>query len=309
MVFCSMVNNILSGIIVPLVTPVTGNLEFDRGAFLKLVEHVIGGGVNGIFIMGTTGEGASLTDRMRNEIIETAVSSVAGRVPVLVNITSPSYLESLDYARWSAETGADFVVLAPPFYFVMNQQELLRYYKSIAESSSLPLFIYNAPQYTGNILETRTVRELATHPNIAGIKDSSGDMNYIKQLLGEREEENFSILIGPEKWLADCILMGGDGGVNGGANLFPGLYVRMFRAAKEVDREKMRYYQEFVNRMYEDVYEVPGSPMGIIIALKYALSVKGICLENMAVPVYDRMTDLQKKKIDEFLKEMENYDF
>jgi len=299
----------ITGIIPPLVTPLTSDLELDRVAFIRLINHVIGGGVRGIFILGTTGEGASLTDKMRVDIIETAVRSAAGRVPVFVNISSSSYMQSTEYAFRAEGAGADFVVLSPPCYYPLNQEELKRYFLGVADRCGIPLFVYNAPQYTGKDLEAATVRALALHSQIAGVKDSSGNVTYIKQLLRDRVDEKFSILIGPEKMLGECILMGCDGGINGGGNLFPGLYVRMLGVAQQKNTEKMKVYQALIDMVYERIYGVPVSPMGIIIALKYALSVRGLCGDPMAVPVYDQMTDRQKQTVDEFIYEMEGHGF
>ena len=299
----------LTGIIPPLVTPLTTSLEFDRDAFIRLIDHVIEGSVHGVFILGTTGEGASVTDKIREHTIETAVRSVAGRVPVLVNISSSSYLQSLEYARRAEEAGADYAVLSPPCYYSYTQNELERYFLGVANRCGIPLFLYNAPQYTGNELEAGTVRALSLHAKIAGIKDSSGNIAYIRQLPQDRVNEKFSILIGPEKILGECVLMGCDGGVNGGGNLFPGLYVQMFRMAQQKNTEKMKVYQALIDMVYECIYEVPSSPMGIIIALKYALSRRGICGDTMAVPVYDALKETQKQTIDDFIDEMETHGF
>ncbi len=299
----------ISGIIPPLVTPLTPDLAFDRSAFRKLVDHVIDGGVHGIFIQGTTGEFAGLTEKIRTEMTEWACRSVAGRVPLFVNITSTSYLQTLDLARSAESAGADYLVLAPPFYYSMKQEEIRKFFEKVADRCSMPLILYNAPQYTRNELELSTVTELAQHSGICGIKDSSGNSDYLMQLLRERQKPGFSILVGPEKSLGDWLLKGCDGGVNGGGNLFPGLYVEIFRAARAGETERVKFCQELVDRVRSRLYEIPGSPLGIVIALKYALSVKGIGSGTLALPVYDQLTKLQKKTIDVFLKKMEEKGF
>lgn len=298
----------ISGVIPPLVTPLTDGLVFDKEAFGRLIEHVIEGNVHGIFIMGTNGEGASLNLNTRKNIIESSVPLISGRVPLFVNISSTSYLDTIDLAEYASGAGADYVVLTPPYYFGMNQCELRRYFETVADWSNLPLFMYNAPQYTGNELAPETVSILASHDNIIGIKDSSGNTDYINGLLDDRKDNDFSILIGTEKILGECVLNGCDGGVSGGGNLFPKLYVKMYQAASNKDLDQMKHYQTIINNVYKYIYEVSDSPMAILIGLKYALSVKGIISESLAIPVYDVLTDSQKRTIEKFLKETDQYD-
>ncbi|MBN1132180.1 MAG: dihydrodipicolinate synthase family protein [Bacteroidales bacterium] len=287
----------------------TEDLAFDIKAFEKLVEHVISGGIHGIFILGTNGEGASLTFSTRKNILQESAALVSGRVPLFVNISSVSYLETLELAEYAAGSGANYVVLTPPFYFPMDQRELRRYFEMVADRSRLPLFIYNAPQYTKNSLNADTVKDLASHNNIIGIKDSSGNMDYIRQLLEDRRDESFSILVGPENMLGPCVLLGCNGGVNGGGNIFPGLYVKMYEAALARDSDAMKYYQEIIERVYKSLYEVPDTPMGTVVALKYVLSAKAICKGKMVLPVYEELSNNQKKIIDNFIDEMDQNGF
>ena len=297
----------IKGIIPPLITPLKDDLSLDTDAFSRLIEHVIKGGVNGIFILGTNGECASLTDEIRYHAIQSAVKFISNRVPLFVNISSCSYKESLQLADYAAKEGADFVVLTPPYYFYMDQPELARYYEAIATYSPIPLFMYNAPQYTKNLLEPENVCRLAQHDNILGIKDSSGNVTYLNQLLENREDPKFRVFVGPELLLGEFINNGGDGGVNGGANLFPELYVKMYQVSQNGDGKEQARLQEIMKLVDKYIYQVAESPMGIVIGLKYALSLTGICSETMAMPVYNQLKDHQKEIINEFLKETAKY--
>jgi 4-hydroxy-tetrahydrodipicolinate synthase len=297
----------ISGIIPPLVTPLTPDLKFDADAYLRLIEHVINGGVNGLFIIGTNGESTSLTNVIRKKVINTAIDGNSNRLPLFVNISTSSYIETLQLAEYAAGSGADFLVLSPPFYYLMNQRELVRYYEKIANQVALPLFMYNAPQYTKTEITPESVKELPHHANILGIKDSSGKIEYIHRLLDQREDKAFKIFVGLEMILGECILLGCDGGVNGGGNLFPRLYVRMYQSAMNSDLDEMKKLQSAINKVYKNIYEVSDSPMGITIGLKYALFRMGIGSGNLAMPVYDDLTDRQKGVIDRFLKIMEQY--
>ncbi len=297
----------VKGVVPPLITPMTSDLDLDADALIKLIDHVIEGGVSGLFLLGTTGENTSLTDTLRQEVIKKAVRAVDGRIPVYVNITTSSYMESTHMAEMAASMGAHFVVLAPPFYFDMSQAELLKYVEKINGNASLPLFLYNAPQYTKTAFTPETVEKLAEYQNIVGIKDSSGDIKYVKELLKRRSRKDFSIMVGPELLLGECIILGCDGGVNGGSNMFPELYVSMFNAAVHNNRQEMNKLQRLMRIVNNRVYEAVDSPMSIVIGIKYVLSVMGICSPQMAMPVYTEIGNSQKQRMEELVKEFESY--
>src|SRR5262245_8814019 len=136
------------GIIPPLVTPLCDRDRLDHAGVERLVEYVLGGGVNGLFILGTTGEAPSLGYRMRREMIERVCRLTAGRVPILVGITDTAFVESVDLARSAADAGADAVVLSTPYYFPAGQTELTRYVCNLATQLPLPLVLYNMPSLT-----------------------------------------------------------------------------------------------------------------------------------------------------------------
>ena len=217
----------MKGLIPPMVTPLIDNNTLDRDGTVRLVEHMIAGGVHGIFILGTTGEAQSLAYHLRYELTELVCSAVAGRVPVLVGVTDTSLEESLRLAHKAAECGAAAVVAAPPYYFAPSQPELTMYYKALAD---------NMPVHVKVSLEPATVKELAGHPNIIGLKDSSSNMVYFQTLLYELSDRpDFALFMGPEQLTAESVMLGAAGGVNGGANVFPELYVALYEAAAAND--------------------------------------------------------------------------
>lgn len=279
-------------------------MDLDREGLSKLIEHVIAGGVSGIFLLGSTGEGPSLDRLTRHQLIDSALDAVAGRVPVLLNISTSSYLETLHLAEYAAKSGADFVVLAAPSYFPMNQDELIRYMLKVADHVELPLLLYNAPQYTGKVLEPGTVKILCEHDKIIGIKDSSGHMGYVHHLLDLKAQMDLKIYIGPEQIFASSLQLGCSGGVNGGANVFPLLYVNLYHAVIREDQKEMQHMQALVKKVHEYIFHLPDSPMGIVIGLKYALSIRGICTPTMAMPIYVELSRQQIRSLEEFTWEM-----
>src|SRR6266700_4525518 len=135
----------LTGIIPPMITPLRGRDELDVPGLEKLIENILAGGVNGLFILGTTGEGPSLSYRLRRELVERVCRQVKQRVPVLVGITDTAFVESINVARASADAGADAVVVAPPYYLPEAQPELREYLEHLVAELPLPLFLYNMP--------------------------------------------------------------------------------------------------------------------------------------------------------------------
>ena len=167
-----------------MVTPLRGRDELDIEGLERLIERILGGGVDGLFILGTTGEGPSLSYRLRRDLIERTCRQVRGRVPVLVGITDSAFVESVDLARHAAATGADALVLAPPFYFSEGQPELQEYLDHLVVELPLPLVLYNTPANTKVQYGLDAVRRAMDQPRIIGLKDSSKDMNYFQQVVG-----------------------------------------------------------------------------------------------------------------------------
>lgn len=294
----------LKGIIPPLLTPLTRQLNLDNQALGRIIEHVIAGGVKGIFLLGSTGEGPALSNEIRKQVLKEGVKSVSGRVPLFINISAASYLEAKEMAELAAREGADYVVLSPPFYFDMNRNELLHFYKSLAEHSPLPLLVYNAPLYTKTVVDPEFIGEFVRHPNIVGIKDSSESISYINKLLHARGEEHFPILIGPEMLLGESLLLGCEGGVCGGANLYPSIYVEYYQAAMERNMDAMERYQEVIRLIQTKLYDVSQSPMGIVIGLKYLMAKRGLCSDQMAMPVCESLSREQKNTMESLDKEI-----
>lgn len=275
----------LAGIIPPMITPLSGPDCLDRAGVDRLTEHLINGGVHGLFILGTTGEGPSLSYRLRRELITAVCRRVENRVPILVGVTDTAFAESLAVAAVAATAGASAVVLALPPYFRASSGELLDYLRRFATASPLPVVLYNMPALTKTVIEAETVRDAADHPNIVGLKDSSGDLVYfhrVQHFLKDRPD--FTLLVGPEELLAESVLVGGHGGVNGGANLLPELYVSLHLAAREGRLADVRRLHAQVIAFANALYGIAGGGASMIRSLKAALSLRGLCDDAMAEP-------------------------
>jgi len=279
-----MTNSPLRGIVPPLVTPLLDRDTIDVDGTRRLIDHVIQGGVSGIFILGTTGEAPSLSYRLRREFIELACESAAGRVPVLAGVTDTSFVETVALAGFAKDAGVSTVVLSTPYYFPAGQTELARYIGQLIPELSLPLMLYNMPSLTKVWFEIDTLKDLAEHPQIAGVKDSSGDIKYFEQLVSlKKQRPDWSILIGPEHLTAEAVRLGGDGGVNGGANIYPKLFVEMFRAADAGDQQQVEVLQQRIDKL-QAIYDVGKYASRHIKATKCALSLADICSDQLAEP-------------------------
>ncbi len=295
----------MGGIIPPMVTPLKSQDELDIAGLERLIEHILAGGVHGLFILGTTGEAPSLSYQLRREVITRTCQQVNGRVPVLVGITDAAFAESIAMAQYAADAGAQAVVLAPPYYFTAGQPELLEYLQHLVVQLPLPLFLYNMPSTTKLIFEPATVVKAADIEGVVGLKDSSGNMTYFHQLQQVlQDKSDFTLLVGPEELLAETILLGGHGGVNGGANLFPHLYVQLYNAALQGDLEKVKTLHQQVMRISTGLYGVGHFSSSYLKGLKCALSIKGICNDFMAEP-FHRFREPERQRIEAILGELD----
>ena len=294
----------LKGIIPPMVTPLLDRDNIDIKGLEKLVEHILAGGVHGLFILGTTGEAPSLSYKLRYELIERTCKLVNNRVPVLVGITDTSHIESIKIAEYSQKQGVSAVVLAPPYYFQAGQPELLEYIEHLAPKIPLPLYLYNMPSCTKVFFEPDTVIKASQIPNIQGIKDSSANMIYFhKLLLLLNERKDFSFLVGPEELLAETVLLGGHGGVCGGANIFPKLYVDLYDAAVAGDITKVRQLHNKVMWISTTIYSTGKHSSSFLKGVKCSLNLMNICSDFIEEP-FHCFREPEKQKIKKYLEKL-----
>lgn len=275
----------IRGVVPPLVTPLRDAESLDDTGLERLIEHVIRGGVQGIFILGTTGEGPALSYRLRREMIDKTCAQVGGRVPVLVCITDTCYEESAALAAHAKRAGADAVVTAPPFYFALSQNDLFRLVERLSSEVELPLYLYNMPSLTKTCFAPETVARAAELPNVWGIKDSSGEAGYLRSIVSVlRNRPEFTILVGPEEMLQESLDLGAHGGVCGGANLFPRLFVSLYEAALDGNLAQATNLQQKVREVGELLYGIGEEESSYIRGLKLGLDLMGICSSKLAMP-------------------------
>ena len=293
----------LSGIIPPLVTPLLDNNTLDVAGLEKLIDHLLSGGVHGLFILGTTGEATSLNYKLRKELIKRTSELVNNRVPVVVGITDTALHGSLEIAEYAKSVGLDGVVIAPPYYVPIAQEEMREYLENIAPKLPLPFIMYDMPSCTKMHMSVETIKK-AKELGAIGIKDSSGDMAYLLSLIQEfKGSPEFSIIAGTELFLPDTILQGGHGAVAGGANLYPRLFVDLYNASVEKDLDKIALLREKVMMIDTTIFSVGKHKSRIIKGIKCALSVMGICSDYVAFPLRKFRSE-EKMKIEQHVREL-----
>lgn len=288
----------LRGIVVPIITPLTENEKVDEPALRKIVRHLLQGGVHGIFVNSTTGEGVCLVDGEKIKSLEIVVDEVKGAIPVYAGISDTGTIRALDNLYQAQEAGADFVVAHPPFYYPPNSQdELIHYYTTLARESTLPLLLYNIPFTTQAPLSLDTVKTLMQIENIVGIKDSSVDWVFLMNLveLKRNHRPDFRVFIGKSHMWTAGILSGADGGLDGISNIIPDKCVKLYNGICDGDSGVYELQRE-INEIWR-VYECRSFLGGI----KTAMNLMGLCEPFTTNPVLSASDD-EKKKIAAILK-------
>lgn len=289
----------IRGIIPPLVTPLTEEGEIDVPAVHRLTEHCIQGGVDGIFVLGSCGEGTVLNRKDRKTVVKASLEAVNGRVALLVGVLETSADRVVEEIKEYEKYGAEYFVVAAPYYLqVTGQEELLAHYGFIAENIQGKVIVYNIPPYTHSDILPETMKKLLEIPGVAGVKDSTGDWALFQKALFSGIKG--SLLSGNEDLCGPAMLFGADGCVPCLANIYPAFYRDMFRYAQEKNVEKVQQYQKQILEVKE-VFRFGKSWIGVV---KYLCSRKGLILPRTA-GVISELTEEEKGKIDTYLRNRE----
>ncbi len=236
----------LRGVVPPVITPLTPTGEVDTASLRRLVAHLIGAGVHGLFLLGSSGEAAYLTDAQRRTALETAVDATAGRMPVLAGVIETTTARVLERAADAVSAGADALVATTPFYARTHPVEIADHFRRVRDGAGLPLFAYDIPVAVHTRLPRDTVLDLAADGTLTGLKDSSGDEGSLRRLLLglRRRAAGFTVLTGSELTVDGALLAGADGVVPGLGNVDAAGYVRLYDAARAGDWAGARAEQD-----------------------------------------------------------------
>ncbi|WP_329227732.1 dihydrodipicolinate synthase family protein [Streptomyces canus] len=274
----------LTGVVPPVCTPLTPDRDVDVPSLLRLVDHLVAGGVHGLFVLGTSSEAAFLTDAQRRLVVETVAGHVGGRLPVLAGVIDMTTARVLDHVRAVTAAGADAVVVTAPFYASTHPVEIARHYRLVAAGCPVPVIAYDLPSGVHTKLPADVVLDLAAEGVLAGLKDSSGDLAGFRTVVSgagaHPDITGFSVLTGSELTVDAALAVGADGAVPGLANVDPDGYVRLDRLFRAGDREAARAEQERLCALFGMVGVGDRARMGgsssALGAFKAALYLRGV---------------------------------
>lgn len=294
----------IEGIVPPVPTPLTGGGQIDEDGIHRIMDHLVRGGCDAAFVLGSTGELASLSRKQRETVVRVAVKAAAGRIPVLVGIADTCREETLSLAGFASDQGCDGLVLNAPCYYDLTSDELIRYFDSILPMLDRPTLLYNMPWLTGHVLDMSCLHAALKHPNVIGFKDSSGDLAYLEQMIAAAAtREDVTVLVGNEYFYLEGLRLGAHGVVGGGANIYPALFRALQDAHDRGDRITSEVLQHRISHLGNEIFNVTGRPTSVFCAVKAGLAAIGLCEPHMLPPL-TTCTDLQIAGIRETLAGM-----
>lgn len=263
--------NNIKGVLTAIVTPFDAEGElYLPGLTRQIARHLDAG--NGIFCGGTNGEFFVMNEAEKIAVTRTCVETVAGRAPVVAHIGEISTRDTIRLGKQIAALGVDAVSVITPYFVPLKQAELIAHYTAVADALTVPVFLYNIPARTGNTLEPATVRALAEHPNISGIKDSAGSYESLRGFLNAVSDiDGFDVLNGPDSLIHQGFVDGCSACISGLANVAPAAINAIWSRFNAGDVEGSRQAQERVTRLRTELYSVAFSPA----AVKKALQIMG----------------------------------
>lgn len=269
----------IQGSIVALVTPMNAAGDVDVGSLNRLIEFHIEQGTDAIVAVGTTGESATLNAEEHCEVIRLTVAQVAGRVPVIAGTGANATAEAIHLTRRASELGADACLLVTPYYNKPTQEGLFRHYQAVADAVAIPQILYNVPGRTACDLLPATVARLASHPNIVGIKEATGQLNRLTEI-SQACGPAFLLYSGDDASACEFCLQGGHGVISVTANVAPRLMHDMIRLARAGQAEAARSLDARLAALHRDLF-IESNP----IPVKWAVEQMGLIPSGIRLPL------------------------
>jgi 4-hydroxy-2-oxoglutarate aldolase len=282
----------------PLTTPFAGDGSLDLGALRANVARYDETGLAGYVALGSNGEAVHLSSRERGQVIETIKQSATSEHTIIAGVNELSTRAAIEASRAAAGSGAEAVLVITPYFYksAMTDAALTRFFTDVADASPIPVLIYNVPQNTGVVIESATIAALSAHQNIAGVKDSSGNMGAISETI-RRTPSTFAVMTGNGGILYPSLAMGARGGVLGVACAAPRACVDIFEAVKAGDHAKARELQKRLAPLSHAVTAQFGVP-----GLKAAMDMTGLAGGESRAPLMG-VSDADRDEIKTVLRE------
>lgn len=278
------------GAITAIVTPFTEDEKLDEPALRGLVEFQIKNNIDGIVPCGTTGESPTLDHEEHQKVIEIVIDAAKGKVPVIAGTGSNSTREAIELTKKAADIGANASLQVCPYYNKPTQEGLFRHFSAIAKAVDIPIVVYNIKGRTGINMETATLARLAKeHSNIIAVKEASGDINQIKDVLNTLPKE-FDVLSGDDKMTFQLMSEGGKGVISVAGNIIPNEVHDFTQLALNGDFEKMKEMHNKLLPLFEGFF-IETNPVPI----KAALAMKGMIKEAYRLPMCGMKAENKEK--------------
>ena len=272
------------GVVVPMVTPVTEKGALDVPAVERIIEFFAQNNVTPL-LMGTTGEGNSVSASDGLLMVETAVKAAKGRILIYAGLTGNCFAEQLSQAQAYTAAGADVIVATLPSYYALTAEQMYGYYKALADNITGPLMLYNILATTHMTIPVDVVKRLADHPNIVGLKDSERDLERMRQCIDiSRDREDFAYFCGWAAQSAYSLSIGGDGIVPSTGNFVPDMFNDLYSAATGGDMDTANRLQDETNEIAK-IYQAGRTLGQSLTALKVMMQTKGLCDPWMLMPL------------------------
>lgn len=272
------------GVVVPMVTPVTQGGELDVAAVERIIEFFAQHNVAPL-LMGTTGEGNSVSAADGQLLVETAVNAAKGRILIYAGLTGNCFIEQLKQAEAYTRAGADVIVATLPSYYALTEQQMYDYYYTLAECITGPLMLYNILATTHMSIPVDVIKRLADHPNIVGLKDSERDLERMQQCVAlSKDREDFAYFCGWAAQSAYSLSIGGDGIVPSTGNYVPDMFNELYDAAVKGDMDTANRLQDETNEIAK-IYQAGRTLGQSLAALKVMMNTKGLCDPWMLMPL------------------------
>ena len=272
------------GVVAPMVTPVTEKGYLDVDAVARIIEFFAQNQVSPL-LMGTTGEGNSVSDSDGLLLVQTAGQAAKGRILIYAGLTGNCFSDQLKQADAYMKAGADVIVATLPSYYALTDEQMYNYYKELADRIAGPLMLYNILATTHMSIPVEVVRRLADHPNIVGLKDSERDLERMRQCIEiSRTREDFAYFCGWAAQSAYSLSIGGDGIVPSTANYIPSDFRSLYEAAVSGDMGTAERLQASTNEIAK-IYQAGRTLGQSLCALKVMMQTKGLCEPWMLMPL------------------------
>lgn len=287
------------GIVVPVVTPykTQEKEQIDFEVFEKHLDYLQDNGIEGIFLLGTNGEAPLLNLDERKSIVKFAIKELPSRLDIYVGTGFPGFNQTLSFSRFAEDEGADFLVVSLPYFYGLNQGEIIDYYVKLTESLELPILVYNKPVTRGVNLLPETFSKLSKIDQIVGLKDSAGNLMQFHQYVKHSQGE-VSMLMGRDGLVLPSLVLGGDGAVSGLSNFCPGLALSLYEKFKTEDYRTAQEYQDKLLSVEDAVLQSPSAVAGI----KKGVSLQGFSCEGPRSP----LSSLSKPQADQLTEVLKN---